>query len=1238
VQRLFDRLAARGEGLWSAGLAPSWPPRDATKLHYSRKQVTPTPGSWGLLPQFLWVGVRGDALATDASASVAAQVISQVHAAAAALPAERRREARSALGRLLPELGLDIFEELSGLSLPHAVVKRLMAVRQQFKDLLERNFRDRYLMELGRALVLALKEMRRLGWLPVCVVTLDDAHALDESLLRLLSILLGSDADLLGEDPDARSTANSVDKLVGEPAPSFLVSGREPAVPLLFVATAWPHRVAPGDRSPFTRWVAEARRFGYLTEVPLRDLPPASAQALIEPLSLPGDLQDRLLTHLTSRHRSVVPLVLAESAARLEEKRDGFTGRIDVDAGFMASLPTDPEFHLRDRLRLLTPAEQGLLTRLAIWSDRPPEVLPRLILESRGGSDDEAPAMLATLASQLFLSRAAARGADSTLPLVFEEIVLDNDVSQYLRNQAGPAARQDMKQVAVRALGCATEALKDEFLRGPIKRWTTLQPLLEPALRLVDPAELDGDVQVLAGNLAGSLVPQLPPSATAFGSMVWHAYLPDVALRTRAGAAIAALEQGMNNRWAATLGQRLARLKIQPDLLERIGIAVTRLASVAPDSPHAASALAAYHQAVGSWDRAIAALAPFALSQNAGRQLVGLYEEAGRLAEAEEALVRLAGRNEQAALQLADMLESQGRLDEAERWLTPLALSPNVAKRLAGLLAARGAFDEAMGVLTPLAENGEVAVRLAELLEGRGRRSEAEKLLAHRTVADPSVAMHLAGLQERLGRPEEAEKTLLRLATADGNVARALANFYERSGRPEEAERVLAPIAEVAASVTMHLAGLQERLGRLEEAEKTLLRLATVDGNVALALAKLFESNGRPEDAERLLASLASGDVHLALRLAALYKARGQLEKMEEILVPFAPTDEHAALRLADLYEEQEKPDAAEQVLTGVSSRSDNVIFKLADLYQASGRLDEAARLLTPLAQLNETAALALAAVYRERSRLEGAEQELAARAGDPHADQERAFLAAAAGSVGEAFTILAPHRASRQDAMQGAVAGVALLVDSPVPSHEPRTWTGAIAFVKTLGRFLSTDPARQPQRWGRFLEEQRVAGRRGSKVVPCASRNLAEWMISIARRAHADLPLADALRSTVRTIWPRSPGKTIDFLNRNILFFLKDDRPFAAERSRRSMSRVGGLLATCATLETLTSLYPGTAVNSGQLRDELVTRRLGAIIVERPDLQPQVALCVEWSPIAQEVLRRTGAVAVATAPREASP
>ena len=184
-------------------------------------------------------------------------------------------------------------------------------------------------------------------------------------------------------------------------------------------------------------------------------------------------------------------------------------------------------------------------------------------------------------------------------------------------------------------------------------------------------------------------------------------------------------------------------------------------------------------EAEQAYRQAIASLGPGLPSF----RLADLLRRQGRLAEAEEALLRAAGSGgnspqlrARAWQELAGLYEQEERWEEAERaYREALAVAPepNVYRiQLARLLGRRGRDEEAEALLQDVARSadadwrGEALSTLGDLYAARGQWSEA--LAAYRAAAEtvPTNAEYwrrLARLYEQLGLYDEAQKLYERL-------------------------------------------------------------------------------------------------------------------------------------------------------------------------------------------------------------------------------------------------------------------------------------------------------------------------------------------------------------------------------------------------------------------------------------------------------------------------------------------
>ncbi|MCA1791259.1 MAG: hypothetical protein LC667_15820, partial [Thioalkalivibrio sp.] len=392
VQRFYDRLAERFGGYWLPGMTPPWPPADVASVHAQRKVVTPSAAlrQSQQRPSFLWIGVPcGQPAPAGLAATVVAQVIEQVSAVIEAEPEKLKRVARAELAM---KLGKDIVNKL----LPYEELGTLLAIGTHFGAYRREQKPERYRERLLELLLGAVQELQRVTAVPSIVVTIDDAHLIDDDTLYLLSSLVTGarvedsswdDIDLGGMDDTRAFSGDDMER-----SRPFLNIDTMPIAPVMFVATTWPHRMnAKAFRgTPFHRWWLEAECWKMATEVPLTEgLDVPDGEKLLVAADLPEEQRTKLLGHLSENRTRIVPLVLADNMARLEQQRDGLTKRVSVDDTFIDALPSDPSYHIIERISELNDqgaagqTASGLLSRLAQWGPRPPQQLAPAIFEAR---------------------------------------------------------------------------------------------------------------------------------------------------------------------------------------------------------------------------------------------------------------------------------------------------------------------------------------------------------------------------------------------------------------------------------------------------------------------------------------------------------------------------------------------------------------------------------------------------------------------------------------------------------------------------------------------------------------------------------------------------------------------------------------------------------------------------------------------------------------------------------------
>lgn len=992
VQRFFDLLSRRSSGYWGPGLAPTWPPPDVNALHRQRKIVTPPRelGHHGQRPTFFWIGISCGELVHARGSDLASVVVGQVLAQAAALiQAEADGQRRLAGERVLDGLGKDVVEML----LPRWPSSFLTIGRRLVQYIRERS-PDTYLEGTSTQLVAVIRRLQRVTAVPGFVVVLDDAHLIDVDTLSLLSSLVtGTSVGENGEPAGIETLDEGVEAdpdVVG--GRRWLTFTRTPLAPVMFVATAWPHRLrAAFADTPFHQWWSEAYSNQMTTEIELvAGIDPREAESLARPAGLPDPQVERLLRRLRGEKDEIVPLVLAEDMALLEQQRDRLTDNILVDDAFIDALPADPYHHIRDRLAALDRHEpggsnaRGLLDRLALWGPRPPLYLALAVFQVNGAPWPEVAARdsISLLEEHgLLVSPDSPEGEGDGCPSVrLRQTVIDGDVAQYLANEVkGIVQKADVSRAAALVLRSAFDTLARELRCHAVLPWRQIVDALRPGARWVG-ASQDTDLAMLAAALTRTPPSERPSDLRGLGLLLWNVVAnpghPDE------DELLQVVEEAAPNRWTLRAARQLVHPRA-PD--ERVARVIVSLRRIDRESPTPNVFL--------------------------GLLLSECLERLGQLDQAIDATAIVAKSDPTAALRLASLLEKRGEgtwIQETVRLLQPLSSQYEApAIHLADLYERLNSLDDAVSVLKPLAsQSGNVAVRLSAIYE------KLERLHDAAAVLDP-------------------------LAGQFGNVAVSLASIYERMDQPDKAVAVLKPLAGFFEHVALSLSSLYERLYRPGDAVTALLPLADQFGNVAVRLSSLYERLGRYPDAVTVLEPLAGRDEHAAIRLAHIHEAFDRLDDAVIVLKPLAHQSGNAAVRLSELYERLGRLEDAVAILSPLAEEYANVALRLSEVYRRLERSEDALIVVELLATKAEQAALWASAAYVDRHQLEEALRvlDMYPDSRNPHLLGQRVGIELVLGR-----SHLTPVPEYYQSNSQRFVAGVAR-VFRPFPLDQPSYW-----------------------------------------------------------------------------------------------------------------------------------------------------------------------------------------------------
>lgn len=787
VQRFYDYLAASRPGSWLPGLTPVWPPTSTRQVRRDRKRIEPLPDQWDPdgAPSFYWVGVGASpaegAVQVDMSTVLAQQVRNQL--AGSLAHAERRKHIAGEVLKIT-------MDAIAALVPVFGTAKTIAEHARQLVSLAKQEGDPR--VGERRALYRAFSAASRLHDQPVpLVVAIDDAQSAGFETLYLASGLIAEDT---GAAPDAGG---------GRYLPPILDTV-VPA-PLLFVCTAWEHRLISGFDDPFQAWLRELDGLGVDIEwIPCSDISIETAQQLLHEWDRESvaATTEQILEHIvqpTADGAVVNPLVLAECVGQLEEERNSFTGQLVIDARSIRRLPVSPDQHIRDRLARLRDEPGGGQDAFALISiaagyaaEFPDQLLTSLVGPLNDSSGRAVRAAIALLQGHSLIASTSVSSPPTSQLALLRSHRIDPDVFRYLSRQELPTALAAPLREGARLLmhWCCSDLMRDETQRFPIASYDVFEFMLAPAARLVllaiDGGDMnDPDAGLIAMAIAGDAATGVNShlcSIPALGFAYSRRFLPDLADEQ----IVAAARHYGGSRVTAILARRR--------LLQRRS---------------AADAM---------WESLIDILKKHATFYATGATLADLLTARGRTDEAIDVLLPLARRRD-LAMKVAGLLAAQGRADEAIDVLRPVAHNQDEVNKLAGLLAAQGRTDEAIDVLRPLAvTKARSASKLAGMLAAQGRTDEAIDLLGPLAGTFPHAATKLASLLAEQGRDDEAMATLRSFVGTDLHAATALAGLLAAHDRVDEAIEMLRPLTARFDFAILEIAALLLGQDRINEA------------------------------------------------------------------------------------------------------------------------------------------------------------------------------------------------------------------------------------------------------------------------------------------------------------------------------------------------------------------------------------------------------------------------------------
>jgi hypothetical protein len=929
AQSVFDYLAKTTKSLdgsyWKPGLAPQWPQTNSSAIESTRKTIVPSnelrDKSQGNGLGFIWIGLPlGElSMATDLFCSQ----LDNLKTDCIFMYADKVRSYnRKTLAKTVAkEVGKTL---LATTPIP-AALSSLTAILKTgdkaFSDPV-----DSHRIEAREAVLNTISEIDDLASSECSplVIVLDDAHAVDEETLQLLSFVTGL--------PTAASNDSEIQETTSQENSEWVQQSHQH--PILIIATTWPSGSNVKHDGIFDQWLIDTRNI--LSNVSsdafkVISIEPFSSDISTQMLISSGvdENQAKEITNHLGAPRDfegVNPLVLTAGRATIDRNVDGGAFDEKLTSEIIKSLSTSPEFHTEQRLddlRLLSDngkQAHGLLTQLANWGQRVPMcAIDELITDSPGIDK-------ISIADELVTHRFIRLPDD--INGSFEMLTIQSDVHAHLVK-----SKTFIEPIQKAATGIRTsllEHLHKEWQRDiPLIAWVDVLEMIRISEKL-NPYD--------AGNSPG-----MDPTLDA---LLWWITV-DRRLITNDHREILLKAASSMGRTGNSAANKLADLYDNPQ--DKINILTPH-----KTNPFVAMKLADLHN--NRQDK-INILTPHKTNPNVAMKLASLYRKKHKI----EIFTPLAKTDPQIAMKLADLHNNP---QDKINILTPHKTNPNVAMKLADLHNNR---QDKINILTPTAKtNPKVAMKLADLYDNPQDKINALTPLAKTNLwaaiklADlydnpqdkinaltplaktyPNVAFQLAGLYDN---PQDKINALTPLAKTDPKVAIKLADLYDN---PQDKINIFTPLAKTHPNVAFKLTRLYDNP---QDKINILTPLAKTHPNVAFNLSWLYDN---PHDKIKILTPHKT-NLRVAMKLADLYD--NPQDKIK-ILTPHK-TNPHVAIKLASLYD---NPQDKINILTPLAKTDPNVAFKLASLYDNP---QDKINILTPLAKTDPDVAMKLADLY----------------------------------------------------------------------------------------------------------------------------------------------------------------------------------------------------------------------------------------------------------------------------------
>jgi tetratricopeptide (TPR) repeat protein len=931
VQRFYDELCQQRPGYWRGGLTPEWPPHSTSRVNIGRKRIAGQldAAAGGALP-FFWLGVESYAYGRDPSnpSPSASQQLYAMFNAALTRGERQRKITTQVYTAALDLLATLVFPQLGAAKTLYDHVVAMWSIARASDELVERR------RALNNGFVAAAHAGDPNA--PMIAV-IDDAQDIDAETLYFLSGLVAPDAD--PDDASARFL------------PARL--GHNLAAPLLIVCTAWEHRiVGAAYRQPFRVWLDELEAMGIpVGYYQCEEFDPGAARSILDDWpDVPERVRAELLEHVTytvENAISINPLVLSLGVAKLEERRDPFSLRVDPSADDIAALPTTPAAHIEDRLEEVRGEPYGnlaiglleLCAALGVYS------LPVRYMEFAAGPGE---AGRLTGALELLDGRELAIPAwdDGCRGQRWElrSYRFDVDVTRHLSMTSLTVAMQT-RLIDASLTFCKWvyfELLKSDFTDEVVAEGvidSISRPMASVVAANIARTE-NPDIVDLARLLTGEGAPD-PDSASA--QSVGFAFARGALGRMRDDTVLAAVEAW----WPSRIGLRIAERRLTDgvsdldaptelrllDIVERdsthfpvavvtarvyhrhkrLEQAVDLLQPHTRDKAQAASIQSACYEQAGQGNKAIAAL-----DGHDGEWVVlkraRLMAKFGRKDDAVGQLESIAAVSESAAIALAQLVGDRN-IDRAANVLAPYLDGSSQARATLAQFVARTDPDRALELLGD--DSTEVSARLAaDLHAAVGRHDDEMRALARGAERSANLAIRYAEMLIANNDEMRAIEVLRRHAMNADNAAVVLATIFERRGDTASAIEVLRPVAGRFRNSATRLAGYLQR-DEPDEAVRLLslfadnhngyrhlvlmlLRCGRADEALAILDGRLKSAKDRRARVLRVSAYFLIGDLDAGRRdftsldrnptmseyyqWAVLFASRGRVDLMAELL------------------------------------------------------------------------------------------------------------------------------------------------------------------------------------------------------------------------------------------------------------------------------------------------------------------------------------------------------------------